>query len=259
MSKQNNSMNKETKSAAKRKRQDDTTEAEPRRRHKRENVTAATQPQRPKQTDNDRSVAGMDASLLADHFAKSVRKHFPSSSSIEHQDLDLPTRAFRNTTEFGPIHIANNLPSYLTTFTKGGEEELSSCSPGRGPHTWIITSSGIRTADVARELRGFNREKSQVGKLIAKHMKLKDNIEYMQKKQVGIAISTPLRIKDLLEHGALKVEDVRRIVVDGSYQDEKKRAIFDLEELWRPLVELLNREEIKARYGEDGGIEIMVF
>ncbi|RVX70521.1 hypothetical protein B0A52_05172 [Exophiala mesophila] len=259
MSKQNKSVSKDSQNVAKRKRQDDPSDVEPRRRRKREKTTTASQPQRPKQIDNDDSVAGMDASILADHFAKRVRTHFPDSSSIEHQDLYLPTRAFRDTTEFGPRHIASNLPSFLATFTKGGEEELSSCSPGLGPHTLIITSSGIRTADVARELRRFNREKSQVGKLIAKHMKLKDNIEYMQKTQVGIAISTPLRFKDLLDHGALKVDNVKRIVVDGSYQDEKMRTIFDLGELWRPLAELLNREEIKAKYGGEGGIEIMVF
>lgn len=226
-------------------------------------INTLNPPQRPKQSDCDETIAAMDPSLLADHFAKAIRKHFPNNSSLEHEDLYLPTKAFRDTSNFDQTHVATNLPEFLTKFTRGGVEELSTCGKEDGPHTLVITSSGIRTADVARELRVFNKESSQVAKLIAKHMKLKDNIKYLQKTRVGIAISTPMRIRDLLKAGALKMDNVRRIVVDGSYQDEKKRSIFDLDELCLPLLDLLNQDEIKTRFSTKASVEspleILVF
>lgn len=216
-------------------------------------------PKRPIQTEADEAIASMGPSLLADHFAKSIRKEFPDSSSLELEDQYLPTKAFRDTTAFDKTHVAPNLPDFLEKFTENGKDALVHCEEGSGPHTLVITSSGIRTADVARELRVFNSAECQVAKLIAKHMKLKANVEHMKKNRVGIAISTPMRLRDLADADALKLEDVKRIVVDGSYKDEKKRSIFELNELFCPLVELLNRIEIRQRYGSATPVEIMVF
>lgn len=49
--------------------------------------------------------------------------------------------------------------------------------------------------------------------------------------------------------GTLSVDKLERIVVDGSYVDQKKRSIFDMRETFMPLVSLLNRSELKGRYG----------
>jgi protein CMS1 len=58
----------------------------------------------------------------------------------------------------------------------------------------------------------------------------------------------------------MKTSGIRRIVVDGSYKDEKKRSIFEMEELFRPLLALLNMEQIRKRYGaEEDKVEILVF
>ncbi|KEF58674.1 uncharacterized protein A1O9_06600 [Exophiala aquamarina CBS 119918] len=210
-------------------------------------------------TEYDEAIALMNPSLLADHFAKSIQKQFPDSSSLEREDLHLPTKAFRDTSGFDEAHIAPNLSSFLEAATENGKDALTHCEKGAGPHTLIITSSGIRTADLARELRVFNSTGCQVAKLIAKHMKLKANVEHMKNNRVGIAISTPMRLRDLVDAGALKLEHVKRIVVDGSYKDEKKRRIFEMNELFRPLVELLSRAELKQRYGTTNPVEIMVF
>jgi protein CMS1 len=203
----------------------------------------------------------MDPSLLADHLAQTVRKHFPKSSAIELEDQYLPTKAFRDTTNFDKPHIAANLPTYLETYTKNGKDDLTVCKEEARPHTLVIASSGIRTADLARELRSFGSEKCQVAKLVTKHMKLKDNIEYMKKTKVGIAISTPMRFRDLVEEKAMKTEGIKRIVIDGSYKDEKQRTIFHMAELFNPLISFLNREDIRTRYGTDvdDPVEILVF
>ncbi|EXJ79466.1 hypothetical protein A1O3_08968 [Capronia epimyces CBS 606.96] len=214
---------------------------------------------RQQQTEVDETIAMMDPALLADHFAKFVRKSFPDSSSIELEDQFLPTKAFLNTSDFNKRHTAVNLPEFLEKFSDKGKTGLSSCDDKASPHTLVVTSSGIRTADLTRELRVFNNENVKVAKLIAKHMKLKDNVEYMQKTRVGIAIGTPGRLKDLIDAGALKPKGIRRIVVDGSYRDQKKRTIFEMNELFQPLMTLLNSDELRQRYGTDDKIDILVF
>ena len=57
--------------------------------------------------------------------------------------------------------------------------------------------------------------------------------------------------------GALKTENLARIVIDGSYLDAKKRSIFDMTETFVPLANLLARDEIKSNLGK--GVQVMVF
>lgn len=57
------------------------------------------------------------------------------------------------------------------------------------------------------------------------------------------------------------MDNLRWIVIDGSYIDQKRRGIFHMKETFLPLLQLLNREEIRVRYGsgEDDEIQILVF
>lgn len=213
----------------------------------------------PKSEDVKQTVAAMDPALLADHFAKCLRKCFPKKSSIEFEDDDLPTKAFLDTTMFDSAHTGANLPAFLEQFTKNGKAELTTCEAKASPHTLVITSSGMRTADLTRELRVFNTKNSKVAKLIAKHMKLTDNAKYLAETKIGIAIGTPARLKDLIDQDALETRGLRRIVVDGSYGDEKKRTIFDMDELFRPLMALLNVPSIRQRYGGEDQVVLLVY
>lgn len=218
---------------------------------------AETEQTESKQAQVDEAIASLDPSLLGDHFAKAVRKYFPKSSSIELEELYLPTKAFTDTTNFKKTRVAGNMPDFLEKFSENVKDTLVQ-TEGGGPHTLVITSSGIRTADVARELRVFNKADCHVAKLIAKHMKLKENVEYMKKNPVGIAISTPMRLSDLADtDDALNLETVKLIVVDASYKDGKNRSIFEMQELFGPLVAFLNRVAFRDRYGN--GLQIMVF
>ncbi|EXJ63669.1 hypothetical protein A1O7_00004 [Cladophialophora yegresii CBS 114405] len=201
-----------------------------------------------------------DPALLADRFAKYIQKYSPNSSPIELEEQYLPTKAFLDTTVYDRDRVAANLPQFIERFSPEGKVGLSNCDDKASPHTLVVTSSGIRTADLYRELRVFQNEESKVGKLIAKHMKLRDNIEYMLGNKIGIAISTPFRFKQLVDADALKTGKLRRIVVDGSFRDEKNNTIFTMPQTFNPLVVLLNEKTIRQRYGEGkGNIDILVF
>ena len=53
----------------------------------------------------------------------------------------------------------------------------------------------------------------------------------------------------LIHVGALSSSNLERVVVDCSHIDQKKRGIFDMRETQQPLMALLNRPELKSRYG----------
>jgi len=48
-------------------------------------------------------------------------------------------------------------------------------------------------------------------------------------------------------------ENLERLLVDFSHIDQKKRGILDMKETQQPLMQLLNRDELKSRFG--GGHE----
>ena len=56
---------------------------------------------------------------------------------------------------------------------------------------------------------------------------------------------------NLCQPGALSVENLKRIVVDASHIDQKKRGVMDMKETMVPLVKWLARKEFKERYTEE--------
>ncbi|OAP58143.1 hypothetical protein AYL99_07233 [Fonsecaea erecta] len=205
-------------------------------------------------------AAVADPALLSDHFAKYILKWFPESSTIELEDRYLPTKAFLDTTSYDRDRVAENLPDFLERFSAGSKEALSTCDEVATPHTLVLTISGMRTADLARQLQVFKSEDCKVGKFIAKHMKLEMNAEFLRQYKVTIAMGTPGRLNQLLEAGAMKTEGLQRIVVDGSYRDAKNSSIFTNGQIFRPMLALLNNDSIRQRYGaEHHKIDLLVF
>jgi protein CMS1 len=66
-----------------------------------------------------------------------------------------------------------------------------------------------------------------------------------------VGVGTPQRINDLLEDGALSAKHLKRIIVDTSYIDQKKRGILDMKETQMPLVKLLTRKDLRERYDDE--------
>lgn len=60
--------------------------------------------------------------------------------------------------------------------------------------------------------------------------------------------------------GALTLEKLERIVVDGSHIDQKKRGILDMKETHLPLIQFLNRDGLKDRYGSSSSrVDVLVY
>lgn len=96
---------------------------------------------------------------------------------------------------------------------------------------------------------------------------------------MGIGIGTPTRVSDLVESGKLpaimnspkavtnfgcigdlKLNELQRIVIDGSHIDQKQRGIFDMKDTHFPLLKLLTRPELRERYAaKKNKTQILIF
>ncbi|KAJ5162350.1 Protein CMS1 [Penicillium capsulatum] len=208
----------------------------------------------------DESIGKMDGRLLADYFAQRAKKLDKEISAVELGDLSVPDSVFLDTSSFSEKRSLENLPAFLTSFAPKGAD-LSKASEQKGtPHTLVISAAALRAADVVRALRSFQTKESIVGKLFAKHIKLEEAKQFLQRARTGIGAGTPTRVSDLIESGTLNLNELERIVIDGSHIDQKQRGIFDMKETHLPLLKLLTRPELRERYdAKKKPLQILMF
>lgn len=105
-------------------------------------------------------------------------------------------------------------------------------------------------------------------------------MQFLKKSKTGIAVGTPARLEALLDNGeplplskaarvqgllmrpagALSIEYLKRIVVDASHLDQKKRGIMDMKDTMMPLARWLTRAEFKERYAaEEKPLDLLFF
>ncbi|KAI9835404.1 MAG: hypothetical protein M1819_002322 [Sarea resinae] len=209
------------------------------------------------------AIGKMDGRLLADYVAQRTKRFESDLSLMELEEKYLPEKSFRDTTKWDKPRNLENLPDFLQHFasTQARTKQLDSTPKAAGsPHTIVVTGAGLRAADLTRSLRKFQTKESTVAKLFAKHIKLKDAIEFVKKTKFGIAVGTPARLTDLVQAGALSLDKVHRIMVDSSHIDQKKRGILDMKETQIPLIGFLNLKGLKDRYGQDSrGVDLLFY
>ncbi|KAL2023506.1 hypothetical protein VTK56DRAFT_2114 [Thermocarpiscus australiensis] len=208
----------------------------------------------------NRAFERMDGQLLADHIAQKTRRFGTDLSPVELSDLYISANAIRDTTSWQKPRSLENLPDFLEAFS--GESGKLDEAPKKcgSPHTVIVAAAGLRAADVVRAVRKFQKKGIPVAKLFAKHFKLEEQVSFLKKSRTGIAVGTPQRLIDLIETNALCLENLKRIVIDASHIDQKKRGIADMRETMMPLAKLLSRRELKDRYTDpDRHIDLIFY
>lgn len=108
--------------------------------------------------------------------------------------------AFQDTSDWTKSRLLEYLPEFLDHYCSlsGVSKNLATASKKLGaPHTLVIVSAGLRAANIARlvfpfiawlarswgilrALRTFQTKDAAVAKLFAKHIKLKDAIDYVK-------------------------------------------------------------------------------
>ncbi|CRG82965.1 hypothetical protein PISL3812_00312 [Talaromyces islandicus] len=207
---------------------------------------AKTPKQQEREEAVDESISKMDGQLLADHFLQKAKRHNKDLTAVELGDMSIPVHAFLDTTSFQEPRTLAELPEYLKSRNKGSDLGVASEEKG-SPHTLVVAAAGLRAADIVRALRPLQSKDATIAKLFAKHIKLEEAKQFLERARTNIGVGTPQRIIDLLEAGSLKTKDLKRIVVDGSHIDQKKRGIFDMKEMYFPLLQLLTRPEFRER------------
>ncbi|KAI7143133.1 hypothetical protein KC352_g29231, partial [Hortaea werneckii] len=201
------------------------------------------------------------------HLAQRTKRFQPNLSLVEAEDVHIPASAIRDASSWDQGRTTEKLPEFLEKFSgprrkksKKGQK-LSDAPEAKGsPHTLVVAGAGLRAAELVRGLRKFQTKESLVAKLFAKHIKLGEAIETVKNSRIGIGVGTPQRIIDLLDNGALKLDNLERIVLDASHIDAKKRGVLDMQDTQPQVVKLLSRQELKERYGvEEGKVELLLF
>ncbi|KAF3765088.1 hypothetical protein M406DRAFT_340562 [Cryphonectria parasitica EP155] len=207
----------------------------------------------------------MDPDLLTDYVAANTKRFGTELSAIELSDLYVPAGAVRDTTAFSKTRVKENLAEFLEKFA-GGEDEQEKKRLGTAPkkcgspHTIVVAGAGLRAADLVRATRKFQKKENVVAKLFAKHFKVAEQVDFLKKNRTGIAVGTPARLAALLEDGALSIEHLKRIVIDASHIDQKKRGIMDMKDTMMPLAQWLTRKEFRERYGDlDKPLDLLFF
>jgi len=150
------------------------------------------------------------------------------------------------------------------------------------PTLLLISAAAMRGADVVRALRDLRTDKSgQVAKLFAKHFKVDEHVQYLRKTKIVAAVGTPGRLGKLLEvdgafHylqlasclaftvfnamlGCLSLDALSHIIIDASYEDTKKRTIFDIPETRQELFKTVFGNERMKRVLQSGKVKIVLF
>ena len=192
--------------------------------------------------------------MLTDYVASRTRQLEPNLSVLEAEDLRIPRSAVRDTSTWTQqTRTLDALPEYLETFKQAGEDLRSTTEQMGTPHTLVVAVSGMRAAELTRALRQFQSKEVMVAKLFAKHMKLAETREFCQRRRISVGVGTPQRLRDLIDEGALRINGLRRVVVDASYIGQKRRGILELKDTHRPLLELLGMAKLRERFGKDSG------
>lgn len=108
------------------------------------------------------------------------------------------------------------------------------------PSVLVVTQSAIRAVEVIRALNEFSKY-CKVGKLFSKHMKVKEQVEYLQKSVVKIAVGTPNRLIKLAENESLDMNKLDLLVIDYTFKDSKNRNIFEIPEIRKDLLTFIKQ------------------
>ncbi|KAG9070297.1 hypothetical protein KI688_009634 [Linnemannia hyalina] len=203
-------------------------------------------------------------------------------SSIERDERRIPGSAIKDVSPFALDHTlvhlesflkfaveawkskllvkdANAIPSKYAQANRGGEggnkggkkdkkkplEEANNLPKG-APVVLIVSASGVRAVEVIRALPLF-AEAAKVGKLFAKHLKVSEQVYFLENTCTHICVGTPNRIDKLISDGVLDLSRLELVLIDA-HTDAKKRTILDIQEIRVDLFKMLGLEALEDKF-----------
>ncbi len=107
----------------------------------------------------------------------------------------------------------------------------------------------MRANDLAKELR-VRLPNQRTAKLFAKHLKVKEQADTLQKEFNALVVGTPNRLSKLLECGALSLGNARLLVLDASFKDTKEFTLLTLPGVAKDVALLMKEHVLPALEGK---------
>ncbi|GAA5833862.1 hypothetical protein JCM11251_005990 [Rhodosporidiobolus azoricus] len=199
--------------------------------------------------------------VVADRLAEKQKKALPDLSALEMDEMRISQSMILDTSSVTSRKtllefMKEALPTQCNTLAKMPKATGS-------PRIIVVAGAALRVADLCRDVKSFKTKTKDgsidVGKLFAKHFKLNEHVEYLNKTHVGLAVGTPNRIEKLLnETEALHLTHLSHLILDVSHLDAKKRTLMDMPDARGDLFRLLGSKKIMERLRE-GKMKVVIF
>ncbi|GAA5932884.1 Cms1p [Sporobolomyces koalae] len=209
-------------------------------------------------------TASLPVEVVLDRLSDKQKKALPDLTGLELDEIQINQSMIQDTSSVSArqdllAFMKEALPTACTTLGKLAKAQGS-------PRIIVVAGAALRVADLCRQVKTFRTKQKDgtiidVGKLFAKHFKLKEHAEYLDKTYVGIAVGTPNRIEKLLNDspgGALKLTHLSHLILDTTHLDAKKRSLMDLPDARGDLFKLLASKPLIERLRE-GKMKIVLF
>ncbi|KAI5951375.1 hypothetical protein KGF54_004449 [Candida jiufengensis] len=186
--------------------------------------------------------------VITDFINSKINRKNSNLSALELSELYFTKDAIRSTSEYSKPRTLDNLSDYITQRfknmlpgkeskknkktkkkgSKGKEEESESAPAEDRKFIAIVSMSAIRACDIHRATKDLNGSSI---KLINKN-KLDVDLKILKTTRSRILCCTPGRLQKILinDDPVLTKDEIKIIIVDNSYLDQKKQNIWDIKE-----------------------------
>ncbi|XP_040279226.1 protein CMSS1 isoform X1 [Bufo bufo] len=172
-------------------------------------------------------------------------------SVIEMEELQLPDNCFAKEND-----LSHTMSSYLKEICPKWSKLTKNHKEKKSVLILVVCSSAHRTLELIKLVNAF-RGDTKIMKLFAKHIKIKEQIKWLENNVTHLGVGTPGRVKALIEQDGLSLQSLKYLVLDWNWRDQKLRRMVDIPEVKKEMVELMESGLIAAC--REGSVKIGLF
>ncbi|NXC28561.1 CMS1 protein, partial [Campylorhamphus procurvoides] len=182
--------------------------------------------------------------LLSQHFAG-------NRSVIEIEELKLSDSCFLPAND-----LSHSFSSYLKEICPKWAKLRRNHKEKKSLVMLVICSSALRSLELIKSMTAFKGD-CRVLKLFAKHIKIKEQMNMLEKGVFHIGVGTPGRVKALVEQDGLCLSSTKYMILDWNWRDQKLRRMMDIPEIKKETIDLLEMSIIKLC--REGSVKLGLF
>ncbi|KAM6290260.1 protein CMSS1 isoform 2-T2 [Porphyrio hochstetteri] len=182
--------------------------------------------------------------LLSQYFGE-------NRSVIEIEELKLSDSCFLPAND-----LTHSFSSYLKEICPKWAKLRKSHKEKKSVMILVICSSALRSLELIKSMTAFKGD-CRVLKLFAKHIKIKEQMNMLEKGVFHIGVGTPGRVKALVEQDGLCLNSTKYMILDWNWRDQKLRRMMDIPEIKKETIDLLETSIIKLC--REGSVKLGLF